>query len=264
MGAYTMDSHNTQRFVHNGMVKNEGDKQAYLQKPYSISYRAITPRAEECENLLVPWSLSATHIAFGSIRMEPVFMILGQSAGTAACLAIDKDTSVQKLEYATLRQHLRDNGQVLRPKDQQTKSRRPENFAGIVVDDPQASFTEGWTASQSIGPYLGLGYHHDGNTAKGRRAARFAVNVPEAGRYTVAVSYTTHPNRAAHVPVTIEHAEGETTARVNQQQKPKGAETFVSIGTYRFDRGKTTITISNEGTSGYVAVDAVQLKPRKD
>ncbi|MBT8038523.1 MAG: FAD-dependent oxidoreductase [Verrucomicrobiae bacterium] len=106
-GAYTLDSHNTQRFVHNGMVMNEGDIQTYLGgKPYGISYQSITPKASECQNLLVPWALSATHIAFGSIRMEPVFMVLGQSAGTAACLAIDAKTSVQDVPYNTLRARL--------------------------------------------------------------------------------------------------------------------------------------------------------------
>lgn len=107
MGAYTLDSHNTQRFVHNGMVKNEGDIQTHLKdRPYGISYRSIVPKVGECENLLVPWALSATHIAFGSIRMEPVFMILSQSAGTAACMAIDSGTSVQDLPYADLRARL--------------------------------------------------------------------------------------------------------------------------------------------------------------
>lgn len=106
-GAYTLDSHNTQRFVHKGMVKNEGDIQTHLGgKPYGISYRSIVPKQSECENLLVPWALSASHIAFGSIRMEPVFMVLGQSAATAACLSIDRDLAVQELPYPELRKRL--------------------------------------------------------------------------------------------------------------------------------------------------------------
>lgn len=114
MGAYTLDSHNTQRAVHDGMVKNEGDIQSYLGgKPYGISYRSIVPKEVECENLLVPWALSATHIAFGSIRMEPVFMILSQSAATAACLAIDAGTSVQDVPYDQLRERLVADGQAL-------------------------------------------------------------------------------------------------------------------------------------------------------
>jgi hypothetical protein len=107
MGAYTLDSHNTQRVVHNGMVKNEGDIQTHIGgKPYGISYRSIVPKAGECENLLVPWALSASHIAFGSIRMEPVFMVLSQSAATAASMAIDDGTSVQRVPYEKLRARL--------------------------------------------------------------------------------------------------------------------------------------------------------------
>lgn len=107
MGAYTLDSHNVQRFVQNGMVRNEGDIQSRIHgKAYGISYRSIVPKASECENLLVPWALSATHIAFGSIRMEPVFMVLGQSAATAASIAIDDNISVQAVPYEKLRKRL--------------------------------------------------------------------------------------------------------------------------------------------------------------
>lgn len=86
---YTMDSHNCGRYVVNGMVKNEGDVQLYIQKPYAVSYRAITPKQNEACNVLVPVCLSASHIAFGSIRMEPVYMVLGETAALAACQAID-------------------------------------------------------------------------------------------------------------------------------------------------------------------------------
>jgi len=108
MGAYTMDSHNVQRLIHEGVAKNEGDIQKPLRDkgPYPISYRAIVPPREECTNLLVPWSLSSTHIAFGSIRMEPVFMCLGQAAATAAAQAIDAEVSVQDVPYAPLRKRL--------------------------------------------------------------------------------------------------------------------------------------------------------------
>jgi hypothetical protein len=116
LGAYGMDSHNCQRYVTtDGHVQNEGDVQAGGFKPYPISYRAITPKADECTNLLVPVCLSSSHIAYGSIRMEPVFMILGQSAATAAALAIDNGTTVQALDYEQLQQRLRDDGQVLAP-----------------------------------------------------------------------------------------------------------------------------------------------------
>ncbi len=114
LAAYTMDSHNVQRYVDaNGFVRNEGDVQVGGFPPYPISYRAIRPKADECRNLLVPVALSSSHIAYGSIRMEPVFMILGQSAGAAACLAIDQQCDVQAVAYPQLRKHLLARGQIL-------------------------------------------------------------------------------------------------------------------------------------------------------
>lgn len=114
MGAYGMDSHHTQRYVNaRGFVKNEGNVEARVAAPYPVSYRAILPKENECGNLLVPVCLSATHIAFGSIRMEPVFMVLGQSAATAASLAIDQQSSIHVLDYEQLRARLRQDRQVL-------------------------------------------------------------------------------------------------------------------------------------------------------
>lgn len=114
MGSYNMDSHNCARYVtKEGFVQNEGDIQESPGGPYMISYGSIVPKAAECTNLLVPVCLSSSHIAYGSIRMEPVFMILGQSAATAAALAIDNKADVQKVEYAQLRKRLLDDKQVL-------------------------------------------------------------------------------------------------------------------------------------------------------
>jgi hypothetical protein len=112
LGAYNMDSHNCQRIVKNGRVENEGDVQVGV-KPYPISYRSIVPKKGECANLFVPVCLSATHIAYGSIRMEPVFMILGESAATAACIAIDTNVPVQEVPYEALKTRLLAGKQVL-------------------------------------------------------------------------------------------------------------------------------------------------------
>lgn len=114
MGSYGMDSHNVQRYVTpEGYVQNEGNIEVGLSGPYVISYRSIIPKRGEVENLLVPVAVSSSHIAFGSIRMEPVFMILGQSAATAAAQAIDDGVAVQDLDYKKLRQRLLEDGQVL-------------------------------------------------------------------------------------------------------------------------------------------------------
>ena len=113
MGAYNMDSHNTQRYVtKDGFARNEGDIQIGT-RPYPISYRSIRPKKEQCTNLLVPVCLAASHISYGSIRMEPVFMVLGQSAATAAVHAILEQSSVQEIDTARFMTQLLQDGQVL-------------------------------------------------------------------------------------------------------------------------------------------------------
>ncbi|MGQ9562438.1 MAG: FAD-dependent oxidoreductase [Thermogutta sp.] len=114
MGSYTIDSHNVQRYITPaGYVQNEGDIGVPTPKPYKIAYGSLVPKREDCENLLVPVCVSATHVAYGSIRMEPVFMILGQSAAAAADLAIKHALPVQDVSYAELRERLLNEGQVL-------------------------------------------------------------------------------------------------------------------------------------------------------
>jgi hypothetical protein len=114
MGSYSIDSHNIQRYITpEGYVQNEGDIGVSTQGPYSIAYGSLTPKKGQADNLLVPVCASTSHIAYGSIRMEPVFMILGQSAATAAVLAIDGKTSVQDVPYQKLREQLLKDTQVL-------------------------------------------------------------------------------------------------------------------------------------------------------
>lgn len=115
MGAYGMDSHQVKRYVDaNGFVQNEGNVEAHGFAPYPISYKSIVPKRSECDNLLVPVCVSATHIAYGSIRMEPVFMVLGQSAATAACFAIDNRIGIQGVDYEQLKLRLLTDKQVLK------------------------------------------------------------------------------------------------------------------------------------------------------
>lgn len=114
MGSYGIDSHNIQRYITpEGYVQNEGDIGVSTKGPYQIAYGSLIPKKGEAENLLVPVAVSSSHIAYGSIRMEPVFMILGQSAATAAVLAIEGKTTVQDVPYAKLEERLRKDRQVL-------------------------------------------------------------------------------------------------------------------------------------------------------
>jgi hypothetical protein len=115
MGSYTMDSHNVQRYVTpEGYVQNEGDIGVAAPKPYQIGLGSIMPKRDECRNLMVPVCVSCSHIAFGSIRMEPVFMILGQSAGTVASLALKNKKNIHDLTYDEIRAQLIKDGQILK------------------------------------------------------------------------------------------------------------------------------------------------------
>ena len=114
MGSYALDSHNVRRYVTpEGYVQNEGDIGVHPKRPYGIDYGSLVPRREDCRNLLVPVALSATHTAFGSIRMEPVFMLLGESAATASAIAAKDGRAVQDVPYADISARLKADGQVL-------------------------------------------------------------------------------------------------------------------------------------------------------
>jgi hypothetical protein len=144
LAAYTMDSHHVQRYVDAaGCVRNEGDVQVGGFAPYGIGYRAIVPRADQCGNLLVPVCLSSSHMAFGSIRMEPVFMVLGQSAATAAVLAIDQDAVVQDVDPGRLRERLLADGTILEWKitarSTPSDGLPPEPRQSATIDDQQVN-----------------------------------------------------------------------------------------------------------------------------
>lgn len=254
MGSYTIDSHNVRRYVTpEGLVQNEGDIGVHCPRPYRISYGSLTPKKADCENLLVPVCLSSSHIAYGSIRMEPVFMILAQSAATAAVLALDGSLAVQDVPYDALRKKLVEEGQVL---ENPVTAPHP---AGLVTDDAHARLTGEWSSSQAQQPFVGSGYLHDGNAEKGRRSARFEVAIPKPGRYEVRVAYTANPNRATNVPVAVEHAGGRSVVKINQRLEPPIEKLFAPVGIYEFAGTKAVVEISNTDTDGYVIVDAVQL-----
>ena len=265
MGAYNMDSHHVQRYVtKEGHVRNEGDVQVRV-RPYPISYRSIRPRAAEAANLLVPVCLSASHIAYGSIRMEPVFMVLGQSAATAAVHALEQGVAVQGIDAERFRARLLADGQVLdfESPPLPVVLRKPRTqLAGIVVDDLQAQrhgFDRGSTAHPT---YVDSGYLHDNNTGKGDQWARFTPDLPRAGRYRVLVAYPHNANRATSVPVLIRHADGETRVTLNQRRKPAVDDLLEPVGEFRFEAGQAgRVEITNAGTDGFVVIDAVQWIP---
>lgn len=269
MGAYNMDSHHIQRYVtKEGFVRNEGDVQVRV-RPYPISFRSLRPKAAECTNLLTPTCLSASHIAFGSIRMEPVFMVLGQSSATAAVHAIEQGVDIQKIDLKKLEARLVADGQVLDfdspPLPATRRVLLPKaKLPGVVVDDLEAQRTGFDRNSSAHSVFVDSGYHHDNNEGKGRQTARFVPQLPAGGRYEVFVAYPWNANRATNVPVTIRHADGETKVTLNQRRKPPVQELLQSVGTFRFEQGnRGHVEIANAGTDGYVVIDAVQWVPAK-
>ena len=265
MGSYNMDSHNVQRYVDaEGFVRNEGDVQINPGGPYPIDYGAIIPKRAECENLLVTCAVSSSHIAYGSIRMEPVFMILGQSAMTAAAIALDKGVAVQDVEYEVLQKRLLADRQVLTYDGPRRKPRKagidPAKLPGIVIDDVDAKREGHWKESTSVGGFVGKSYLHDDNANKGECSIRFEVPVKQTGSYDIRIALTANPNRATNVPVTIQSSGLSISKSINQRETPPIDEAWVSLGKHDFTAGDTvSVTVSNAGTKGHVVVDAVQL-----
>ena len=265
LGAYNMDSHNCQRYVTaQGVVRNEGDIQVGVS-PYRISYRSIRPRREECENLLVPVCLAASHIAYGSIRMEPVFMVLGQSAATAASLAIDDRVAVQAVDDAKLRARLLADAQVLEwtgPVKAAAAGRDPAKLEGVVVDNAAAELHGHWTASHATAGFVGGDYVHDGAEGKGAKSATFAATLPRAATYEIRVWYPPGPNRAAAVPVTVHLPDGPRTFRIDQRRTTADAlGSYEALGRFPLPAGPVRLVIDTAGTDGHVIVDAVQFVP---
>jgi len=263
LGSYNMDSHHCQRYVDAmGQARNEGDVEVGVAGPYGISYRSLVPKATECTNLLVPVCMSASHLGYGSVRMEPVYMILGQACGTAAVIAIDDNLDVQKVPYARLRERLVADKQLIEWTGAAVRRGiSSSTLPGIVMDDKQAKLTGEWVPSSASGG-IDRGYQHDGNSGKGQKSARFELKIPRDGRYEVRFAYTANPNRATNVPVTIESADGSKTVMVNERIEPSIDKAFVSLGKFSFKASEpAVIVVKNDNTDGYVIIDAVQLLP---
>ena len=260
LASYAMDSHFCQRVIveEDGKmtVRNEGGFGHGCRGPYPVSYRSIVPKREECINLLVPVCLSASHVAYGSIRMEPVFMILGQSAGTAAALAIDRDVAVQDLAYDKLKARLAEDGQRLATVPPAGVA--PETLDGVVVDDEAADAHGAWIQSAVVMSFVGKGYRHDDNANKGASAMEFAARLPAPGSYEVRLAYTSQSNRARAVPVTVQHRDGIQVVTVDQRKTPNIKGCWTSLGRFDFDQ-RARVVVGNAGTDGYVIADAVQF-----
>jgi hypothetical protein len=263
LGCYPLDCHNVQRFVNaEGYALVEGGIFASQHSPYPISYRSIVPRRAECENLLVPWSLSASHVAFLSIRMEPVFMVLSQSAATAASLALQNHCPVQDIAYDQLRDQLAKQNQVLdfkpdRPKPQPIAL---ASLGGIVVDDLDVTFTDDWVCRHD-GRFVGQSFRSDVSHGKADKTFRYRAILSKPGTYEVRYAYTNIRGAEKSAPITLYTGQGPKVIRIDLTQPPPIDGLWVSLGKFDFATQEATVVVSNAGTTGTVVTDAVQFLP---
>jgi hypothetical protein len=259
LAAYKMDSHNTQRIVVNGMVKNEGDVQMGDFPPYPIAYRSLIPKKNECKNLLVPVCLSATHIAYGSIRMEPVFMVLGQSSALAASMAIDGNLAVHDIDVKALQAKLKSdplaNGSI------------PE----ILVDNEDVgnvSAIGNWVNKKNLkgsyGPSYLVATPDEMNV---QRIVRFIPEIKSSGKYQIFVYVPKVEKTSSQTLYLIKasdkiHKQTISAKSVTVEGQTSGE--WVTLGTYDFKKGKQGyVELTTEGSDGIVIADAMLFIPIK-
>jgi len=251
MAAYGMDSHNCERLVVNGMVKNEGDVQVHGFAPYAVSYRAIVPKQKEAANLFVPVCLSASHIAYGSIRMEPVFMVLGQSSAVAACQVIDKKIAVQQVNVKEVQSLLR------------TDPLADGSIPEVLVDNEDSHITGDWKTEKSGG--YGPTYLADDSKTETAKSVRFIPEKLKKGAYRVYTYFPKVMNPAAKTYITIYDGEKATEKIINQSDLQVEGQTsgeWLPLGLYNFsEEKKAYVEISNKNADGVIVADAVLFVP---
>lgn len=250
--AYTMDSHNCQRIVVNGMVKNEGNVEVGGFAPYPIAYRSLIPKETECTNLLVPVCLSASHIAYGSIRMEPVFMVLAQSSAVAASMAIDRKTSVQKVSVAALQKELRENPLA------------NGKTAEIVIDNDDKSrvtSTGSWKQVKRGGFAFGYLVSEDSEP----KSVRYKPDFKQDGQYKVYAYITKLKELSPTVSFTIANGSQVLNHTLDTGSLAVIGQTsgeWYPIGSYDFSTKKEAyVEISNKNAGGAVVADALLFVP---
>ena len=254
MAAYTMDSHNCQRVVivkdGKAMVKNEGNVEISGGLPYDVSYRCLTPKREECDNLLVPVCLSASHIAYGSIRMEPVFMLLGQSAAKAACLAIDGGVKVQEVDVKEI-QRMYEEDPLL-----------DGTPADIVVDDSSLNAPAAWTRIERNNGF-GRSYLVLDPTSQ-EQALRYPFEVKTDGKYEIYTYFIRRGESSKKTELVVSDGTAQKGVVINADEIQILGQTsgeWVSLGEYDLQSGKPGyVEFTNKGTvTGQICADAVLL-----
>ena len=258
LAAYTMDSHNCQRLVVDGMVKNEGNVEIGGFPPYPVSYRSLVPKKDECTNLLVPVCLSASHIAFGSIRMEPVFMVLGQVSAIAASEAIKNGITVQDVDYNQINSIMSDNPLL---------DGTPPDI--LIDNDDKASIeiTGPWETRQRwMGQYK-HNYLMTSGPAEEVAKVTFNAQIKNSSKYTIYYyvprgrwnQQTEYSNNARAI---VSAPNEQLLVPVNLQKHRNG---WIKLGSFDLSEGEH-VSITIEGgpeVTGAIIADAVLFVPEK-
>ena len=265
LASYGMDSHHVHRRAVDGFVRNEGDVQVGVFSPWPISYRSITPPPRSCSNLLVPVAISATHISYGSARMEPVFFVLGESAGIAAALAIREKTSVQQLPYPLLKKHLLKARQVLSRKitadgTGQNEGIDPTTLEGTIVDelDEGVRLSSHWDISNSVKGFVGLCYH----VSSERSTARYPLGELSAGKWKVRLRSSPHENRCPRVAVQVSALKRHNLLswKIIDQRVQGDGDGWHDVSEFTLEKPSTVlVSLYRISPQGYMVSDAVQL-----
>ena len=258
LASYGMDCHPIERIASGGYARTEGGLGGNVPYPYAVSFRSIMPGSNQCQNLFCTFALSASHVAFASIRMEPVFMMTSQSAATAAAFAIDDNVVVQQVDYNKLAAQLRADKQLLTVT---CASAYVSNT--ITLDQGNTCFVTAsgaWTSGANAGGWLG-DYWHDGASGKGTKWVNYTPNLPTNGMYDVSLWWVESSNRATNTPVDIIHPAGTTRVLVNQKNSSGG---WYKILRTNFNAGlASSVIIRNDGTAAgtYCIADGVRWAP---
>ena len=279
ISSFPIDSHDCRRLALPDGVINEGTiypvrmpgrRHGYA---YHIPYRAITPSAAECSNLLVPVALSATHVAYSSVRVEPTWMAIGQGAGVAAALAAKAGVTVQALDYPALRKRLLAQNVVLElpvlpplpakpARSSGPMSIDPKSLPGLILDDAQAELSGDWERSTNFKPHVGTSYLHDEQRSDGKSRAVFRFKGPADGDFELRMAYSAHETRTTRLPVTIVGDGAIQRFTVDQTMALPAGQAFREVARLRLRNGvEYTLTVTNEDTKGFVILDAFQLLP---
>ncbi len=270
LAAYTMDSHNCQRFIYKNPktgrmeVRNEGDVQVGGFAPYPISYRALVPKYDECQNLIVPVCLSASHIAYGSIRMEPVFMALAQTSATAAVLAIESKTSIQKVDVKKLQDKLASNPLA--------DGSLPEILLDNDITPEQVVMTGNWTKTTTGGKYAASLLYDESKGAE-KKGVVYKPTIKKTGKYELYI-FNPSIDGGGGNPGEVSNAgkSSKTILNLNLGKKVQkiSIETkshindWIRVGEFGLKQyGENSIEISNQNADEIVVADAVLLIPKR-